>query len=114
MFEHRGFRRYEPDWSIRVMRYSHPQIPTQTSESASTSYLHVEFLCRTSFVLGFINARDLVAVGTMLASLSVRTTTGLSVCRGETSEILACWTLGESHALLFLAVLVAEADVTHM
>ena len=43
------FRRYESDWSIRVTRYSHQQIPTQMShESASTSYLHVlsEFLCR--------------------------------------------------------------------
>ena len=35
------FRRYESDWSIRVTRYSHPQIPTQLRQVTSTSYLHV-------------------------------------------------------------------------
>ena len=68
----------------------------------------------TSFVLGFINARDVVAVGTMLASLSVRTTTGLCRVGRRRRSVGVLDARGESHALLFLAVLVAEADITRM
>ena len=57
-------------------------------------------------VSGSINARDLLAVGTILASLSVRTTAGLFRVGGQDLGVLEA----ESLALLF--VLVALVDVS--
>jgi len=82
------------DWSICIMRYSHPLFPTQTRESSYCQY-----------------SGTVCPVGTILASLSVRTTAGLFRVGGRDLGVLDA--SEESLALLFLlVVLVSEAEET--
>jgi len=76
------------------MRYSHPLFPTQTRESSYRQY-----------------SGTVCPVGTILASLSVRTTAGLFCVGGRDLGVLDA--SEESLALLFLlVVLVSEAEET--
>ena len=77
------FRRYESDWSIRVTHYSHPQIPTQTSESASTSYL----LARISLSVHRLYKCQGSCCCWDDARVAVSANNHGSLSRGETSEI---------------------------
>jgi len=89
------------------MCYSHryPLFPTQTHMN------QVNVSTVAPLVSGSINARDLLAVGTILASLSVRTTAGLFRVGGRDRGVPDA--SGESLELLFLlVVLVSEAEET--
>ena len=95
------FRRQRSDWSIRVTRYSHPLFPTQTRDSSYRLYSVSGTVC-----LGVYKRQGPLAVGTILASLLVRTTAGLFRVGGRDLGVLEA----ESLALLFVQVVLVDVS----